>query len=216
MERFRDLREGDSPIYTDSFKRWFGDWENDPKSSSKIVGEDGKPLVVYHNTDSEFTSFDRDMIMGDCLGDGFYFSDAPHKVFGSNTMRCYLNVRNPYVVENLNSVDCICELFKAMGEDVGDEVDGWYDYYIMDCRKNGTSVGKSIISKLLEDHGILMSESLADYGYDGVIYFNTIGGIKDKVKIGREYVVFNPNQIKSIDNNGGFSTDSDNIYESED
>lgn len=35
-------------IHSKSFKDWFGDWENDPKNSSKVVDEFGKPLIVYH------------------------------------------------------------------------------------------------------------------------------------------------------------------------
>ena len=33
-------------VYTDNFKNWFGDWENDPENASKVVDEDGRPLVV--------------------------------------------------------------------------------------------------------------------------------------------------------------------------
>ena len=38
------------PIYSDNFKRWFGDWENDPQNSSKVVDSNGVPLPVYHGT----------------------------------------------------------------------------------------------------------------------------------------------------------------------
>ena len=34
-------------VRTKAFKEWFGDWENDPKNASKIVDENGEPLVVY-------------------------------------------------------------------------------------------------------------------------------------------------------------------------
>jgi hypothetical protein len=37
-------------IQTDAFKQWFGDWENDPANASKVVDENGNPLVVYHGT----------------------------------------------------------------------------------------------------------------------------------------------------------------------
>lgn len=37
-------------VYSDNFKSWFGDWQNDPKNSSKVVDENGQPLVVYHGT----------------------------------------------------------------------------------------------------------------------------------------------------------------------
>lgn len=35
---------------TQNFKRWFGDWENDPENASKILDENGEPLVVYHGS----------------------------------------------------------------------------------------------------------------------------------------------------------------------
>lgn len=37
-------------VRTRQFKEWFGDWENDPENASKIVDENGEPLVVYHGT----------------------------------------------------------------------------------------------------------------------------------------------------------------------
>ncbi len=33
-------------VRTKAFKIWFGDWESDPESSSKVVDENGEPLVV--------------------------------------------------------------------------------------------------------------------------------------------------------------------------
>lgn len=37
------------------FKRWFGDWQNDPANASKVVNEDGTPKVLYHQTSADFT-----------------------------------------------------------------------------------------------------------------------------------------------------------------
>ncbi len=34
-------------IYSDKFKQWFGDWENNPKDASKVVDNQGRPLIVY-------------------------------------------------------------------------------------------------------------------------------------------------------------------------
>ncbi|MDR1459039.1 MAG: hypothetical protein LBI60_02355, partial [Bacteroidales bacterium] len=36
-------------VRTGNFKQWFGDWENDPENASKVVDENGEPLVVWHN-----------------------------------------------------------------------------------------------------------------------------------------------------------------------
>ncbi len=46
-------------VRTPEFKAWFGDWENNPANASKIVDENGEPLVVYHGSKSneEFNVF---------------------------------------------------------------------------------------------------------------------------------------------------------------
>lgn len=42
---------------TQQFKRFFGDWQNNPKKASKVVNDDGTPKVVYHGTNKDFTVF---------------------------------------------------------------------------------------------------------------------------------------------------------------
>ena len=43
-------------VRTTRFKAWFGDWEADPENASKVVDENGEPMVVYHGTpDGSFT-----------------------------------------------------------------------------------------------------------------------------------------------------------------
>ena len=37
-------------VRTPEFKEWFGDWENSPETASKIVDENGEPLVLNHST----------------------------------------------------------------------------------------------------------------------------------------------------------------------
>lgn len=37
-------------VRTKAFKDWFGDWENDPKNASKVVDENGEPLVYHIGT----------------------------------------------------------------------------------------------------------------------------------------------------------------------
>jgi hypothetical protein len=50
-------------VRTKAFKEWFGDWENDPESASKVIDENGEPLVVYHNTPFKFNGiFDMDHV----------------------------------------------------------------------------------------------------------------------------------------------------------
>lgn len=78
----------------DNFNKWFGD--------SKVVDEDGNPLVVYHGTDAKFNEF-KDIGVGRrILGDGFYFSDNidvakqhAKRKGGNRIISSYLNFKNP-------------------------------------------------------------------------------------------------------------------------
>ena len=47
-------------VRTKAFKDWFGDWQNDPEHASKVVDENGEPMVVYHGTpgDTKITKID--------------------------------------------------------------------------------------------------------------------------------------------------------------
>lgn len=58
---------------TKAFKRWFG--------KSKVVDEDGEPLMVYHGTTGDFDTFDRSRGNPESdFGAGFYFSNTPDDV----------------------------------------------------------------------------------------------------------------------------------------
>ncbi len=51
-------------VRTTNFKKWFGDWENNPSEASKIVDDNGEPLVVYHGnrTDEPIKSFKKEKL----------------------------------------------------------------------------------------------------------------------------------------------------------
>lgn len=44
-------------VRTKAFKDWFGDWENNPSDASKVVDENGEPLIVYHSTNKIFNTY---------------------------------------------------------------------------------------------------------------------------------------------------------------
>ena len=58
------------------FVRWFGDWQNKPKTASKVVDGNGEPLVVYHQTGNDFTVFDTKH-----TGAGEFDSEMPTGIF---------------------------------------------------------------------------------------------------------------------------------------
>ena len=69
-------------VRTEQFKEWFGDWENDPENASKVVDENGEPLVVYHGSISEdIEVFDRGQSKRPSSGlkeYGSYFASNPN------------------------------------------------------------------------------------------------------------------------------------------
>ena len=65
-------------VRTPAFKEWFGDWENSPETSSKVIDENGEPLVCYHGTTKDFNEFNySENAINDfgIEGRGFYFSN---------------------------------------------------------------------------------------------------------------------------------------------
>lgn len=96
-------------VQSQQFKRWFGDWLNDPAHASKVVNADGTPLVMYHGTRAEngdFTVFDYSKAVKKggiglkALGKGNYFTSKPlndSKRYGSRAISAYLDIKNPFV-----------------------------------------------------------------------------------------------------------------------
>ena len=82
------------------FKAWFGD--------SKIVGEDGSPLVVYHGTSKEFTTFDPGARGKYSSRDyGIYLTPSEKKAdaYGSGKkMALYVSIKNPKIVESKGEI----------------------------------------------------------------------------------------------------------------
>ena len=66
-------------------------------SASKVVDENGEPLVVYHGTDADFTVFDRAKTRATMDIQGNFFSpwEDDARGYGSNVRRFFLNLRNP-------------------------------------------------------------------------------------------------------------------------
>lgn len=88
------------------FTRWFGDWQNSPAKASKAVDNNGEPLVLYHQTGKEFTTFDTKQ-----KGSGKFDSEMPTGIFmkptnndigvgGNIQMPLYASIKTPLIVNN--------------------------------------------------------------------------------------------------------------------
>ena len=95
-------------VRTPEFKNWFGDWENNPKNSSKIVDENGEPLVVYHGSSSANIDEFNPKYIGNrdssWFGKGFYFalSKGEASYYGKNITDAFLDIKNPFDFSKYN------------------------------------------------------------------------------------------------------------------
>jgi len=109
-------------VRTPEFKAWFGDWENSPETSSKVVDENGEPLVVYHGSkekwwdninyfvfNPQFEGKAHNVIRFDW--GSIYFSSKREvaKTYGGNVLEVFLNFRNPII-------------FNANGDNIEDAI----------------------------------------------------------------------------------------------
>ena len=90
-------------VRTPQFKRWFGDWQKNPETASKVVDENGEPLVVYHGTPNKWDIYDPSKFGsttddGD-YGKGLYLSSIKLKAeqYG-NIKELFVNSRTPFRV----------------------------------------------------------------------------------------------------------------------
>ena len=107
------------------FIRFFGDWQNNPESASKVVNADGTPRVVYHGSNQEFSIFDLQM-SGKNFGEasqGFFFftnkksaypnsasdyAENASKKEGKPTIyECYLSIKKPLRLDSKGYYDTI-------------------------------------------------------------------------------------------------------------
>ena len=104
-------------VRTPFYKKWFGDWEMNPNTASKIVDTNGEPLIVVHNTQHDYSAYDAPFLGNNGffghngqyvygkVGENLYnrrFSDRPRKAL-------FLNVRNPLPLHNYELMAPIME-----------------------------------------------------------------------------------------------------------
>ena len=200
-------------VRTKAFKDWFGDWENDPDNSSKVVDENGEPMVVYHGfIGRDFNIFDKDVAFDNSRSaqpvyGSFFFSDARKQAeaYGSffrkgervfNGIKAtFLNIKNPFILNSENApYYSVRGYFKNRDTK---EVD-WRGIV-----QDGWEIGvQNITIAAMEE------------GYDGVIFRN-IDDAGSEELVGTTHTtlaVFSPTQIKSAtDNVGTFDQNNPDI-----
>lgn len=172
---------------TPQFKKWFG--------SSKITNEDGSPKVLYHITPSDFDEF----IPGGFPDDRGYLSSGKAIWLSPNkeSQPASHNVSGRAVGgyrEGVNVMPLYVKMERPLLID---------DTQTADWAREVFANGSNEFPLLLNEKTI---KEVKDAGYDGIIWtspYSPSKGTED-----HEYVVFDPNQVKSsIGNTGEYSTE---------
>lgn len=192
------------------FKRWFGDWQNNPAKASKVVNADGTPKVMYRGGNETFNIFDRKKSKySNLYGRGFYFTDSEsHARQYGDARAYYLDVKHPVPMqERTITKKQMRNFLEAVAENE--------DYGLENYGSGATvdSVLKDLYGK--NDFAMLNDVNQTAIGdmVAAVELFNEVNGTDfDGLILDTETVVFNSNQIKSAtDNIGTFDPNNPDI-----
>jgi len=173
-------------VRTGAFKNWFGDWENSPENASKVVDENGEPLVVYHGgkykKGEKFSAFDASK-----SENRFWLSEkVGNKSFFTNNDYLAYKMSQPdyYQREKENLEGSVYEVFLNLKNPLVLNASGRRADFFIEEHEQKLKDSEEIIVNNVDEDGINVTD----------------------------YIVSNPNQIKSAtDNIGTFSIENNDI-----
>lgn len=179
-------------------KRWF--------ENSKVVDENGKPLVVYHATPERFSVFDTSSFKS------HFGTLAQAEARAAELSSMSINKQNGYDVKIIPVYLSIHKPFRM--NDLGDN---WKSPSAL-SREIENTLGlpsdsthdefDAIYDKIKSDTKTIV-QMLKNRGYDGIVYKNEFEGVVDPSQFGKggiaptgkhsgdSYIPFDPAQIKS-------------------
>jgi len=218
--------------YNPAFRKWFGD--------SKVVDDNGEPLVVYHGTGAEISIedgfiFDYDKIgeQGRSEGAGFYFTSNRRVAEGygadGTIIEAYMSIQKPLAYDSPPfDIDTVEKIISRIAEIEAkdyeiDIEDGFLSNY-GDTRYDGLENVVASAAEAIADEetaldqlgGFIGSGVEASHVNQAVRditgYDGVItGGFGGKGSEVPIYVAFFPEQIKSIYNTGTFDANNPDI-----
>jgi hypothetical protein len=236
----------------ENFKNWKSS-NKDKTNVSKVVDENGEPLLVWHGTTENFDVFSKSWRGATDPGDwglGFYFSPkkSSSEMYGNILMPVFLSIKNPVPNEKFQMINSFgrekvkpITLKEKIQEDIkttkftikgieeqlyGNDPD--YELYRKEGSLQNIMHKKNLErykDKLKDLQTQLQTKSKEELDYDinkkwndNIEDINKYDGVIPNINSGKaikenyEIVAREPNQIKSIDNQGTFSTKDNNIY----
>lgn len=196
------------------------------QSFIRFYGDRDKDELIE---DYELTEEQADAIIDDIR----YEADKQIKTNDS-----YLDMQNPYIIDMQGEVMPVQDIQGLIGYLKNNE---YSDSPLIEELQENVQIDQDIIDdykdeiedRAMENYGIDDKYDLEDYmieeaqteileendifpeipEYDGIIVKNTIDDISDESSYEQDvYIAFRPNQIKSVNNEGSFSSFSDNVF----
>lgn len=209
-------------VRTKAFKDWFGDWENDPANASKMIDENGEPMVMIHGSPAKFDTFRKGR-------SGIFFGRAPKETsdwkYGGKSGTKYLvflNIRNPYgSARNPRDAKGLKKEKDSAGKTIYSELmeqiiiaQSYQGFLDRVSEEKYPDWLKSQINNITEK---IYNEIHSRYDSKGHFYLTIKNGKRVGIDLTSplgEVVVRDPNQIKSAtENSGRFSPNNDNFYD---
>jgi hypothetical protein len=204
-------------VRTPEFKKWFGDWENDPENASKVVDENGEPLVTYRgygeenpDVNKEFTwvSEDKKLASG-------YAENRTSPTISS----VFVKLNTPFNLDHDNRRFSPTEFVSEAIKSAPNKLDKdkilntrveFLDYFKSMYRDQNAVRGVSEYWGK-DQAKVVTKELLTVLGYDGIQIVERTN-VSSKFPAAITWAAFNPNQIKSATGNtGAFSAENDDI-----
>ena len=207
-------------VRTKNFKKWFGDWENDPENASKVVDENGEPRIMHHGTywkpeEGETREFKPSEFAKESEGltkiVGYFSADKGYSEVYGEVGDYFLNLRNPLVMPAKdNTIEQWTAWFGEHGiSDIvlDSSLTGANGHTVDPLTGGEFEDGKHYIPFELfgiNDYHVgdgNASHAVAEAGYDGIMWTEMDADT---------YMPFDANQIKSAtENNGEYSESGD-------
>lgn len=174
------------------FREWFGDWQSNPDEASKVVDENGEPMVVYHGG-PKFNVFDNQKI--NPKDRGFYFTDNLYTAIDVYALNSELKERDR---DNYD--------YDGLPDEMLESAE-WDEKYFKHAEVKRVFLNiKNPVNA--DGYHASVLRRINTESADGIIAKNALDIGAD----GGQYVVLNPNQIKSATSNiGTFDSDNNDI-----
>lgn len=197
-----------------NFYRWFGD--------SKVIDEQGRPLVVYHGTSAEFDTFMKEkrgeLTEAKSAKEGFWFTDGKYTAetyakYSAENIGIKKLEKQQRIAENQGNWDEYDRLTEeiekqALEGDIREPI--VMPVYLKAENVNTLDAKNQTFMNIQDKINNLLEKSNKK---DGVIIYNLKDAVENIDKEAATHImVREPNQIKSTSNRGTFSKDNPDIY----